>query len=269
MRAQAAPKLAQNRLGWVTPDLGISSRGDTLYFVGCLTYFETFFSDFGVQLQEIARATVKLLNWMGVEPVVLQNERCCGHDLFWSGDEVSFKQLRQLNLESFQKAGVKTIVTACAECSHVLKDLYPGETQSYPFEVMHLSEYLQGAGFQPERRLNLTATYQDPCRLGRFQEVYEAPRELMRSILELHEMPHFGAGAWCCGNSSWLNCDRYSKQIQVERLSEAKGTQSDLLLTGCPKCQVHLACAMRDANLQRDLRMKVKDLSVVLAESIA
>jgi len=81
-------------------------------------------------------------------------------------------------------------------------------------------------------------------------------------------MPHFGPGAWCCGNSAWLNCDRYSKQMQVERLLEAKGTQADLIVTACPKCQVHLTCAMRDVNRLQDLSMKILDISSIIAESI-
>ncbi len=268
MRMQAAPGLAQNRLDWVTPELKISSQGETLYFVGCLSYFDAFFSDLKVSLKKIAVHTVRVINELGIEPVVLADERCCGHDLIWSGDEETFHKLRDLNMESFRKAGVKTIITACAECSHVLGGLYPDSAEPFPFEVMHLSEYLQNADLPQMNKLSGVATYQDPCRLGRFQEVYEAPRELLGSILELKEMRHFGPGAWCCGNSSWLNCDRYSKQMQVERLLEAHSTGSDLIVTACPKCQVHLTCAMRDVNRLQDLSMRIQDLSSVIAESM-
>jgi Fe-S oxidoreductase len=269
MRIQSAPALTQNRLDWITPDLRVSpSHGEILYFVGCLPYFDTFFSDMKLSMKMIAVDTVKILNAMGIEPVVLPHERCCGHDLLWIGDEPSFHQLRRLNVESFQNAGVKTIVTACSECSYVLRQFYPDSTQPFPFEVMHLSEYLQKTGLGDVNGLSHTATYQDPCRLGRFQKIYNAPRDLLGSILEIREMKHFGAGAWCCGNSAWLGCDRYSKQIQVERLLEAKDTKSDLLVTACPKCQIHLSCAMRDVNLLQDLDMEIKDLSSVIAESI-
>ncbi len=265
MRMQTAPGLIQNRLDWITPDLKVSSHGEVLYFVGCLPYFETFFSDLSVSLVKIAVDTVRILNSLGIEPVVLPDERCCGHDLTWTGDEESFHKLRLFNIESFKKAGVKTIITACGECSYVLKYLYPDSSEPFPFEVMHLSEYLKTTGFTAGRSIDTIATYQDPCRLGRFQGVYDAPRELLGQILELREMPHFGPGAWCCGNSAWLNCDRYSKQMQVERLLEAKGTQANLIVTACPKCQVHLTCAMRDVNRLQDLRMKILDISSVIA----
>ncbi len=268
MRMQAAPTLKQNRVDWVTPELRVSTEGEILYFVGCLPYFEIFFSDLDLDLKKIATDTVRILNSLGIEPVVLPDERCCGHDLIWTGDEKTFDRLRQLNLESFHKAGIKTIITACGECSYVLKRLYPDSTDPFPFEVMHLSEFLQKTDLPIEKKQDTVVTYQDPCRLGRFQGVYDAPRQLLGSILELREMRHFAAGAWCCGNSAWLGCDRYGKQMQVERLLEAHETQSDILVTACPKCQVHLTCAMRDVNRLQDLYMEIQDLSSVIAESL-
>ena len=81
-------------------------------------------------------------------------------------------------------------------------------------------------------------------------------------------MPHFGHGAWCCGNSAWLHCDRYSKQLQVERLREAKSTKADMIVTACPKCRVHLTCAMQDANRKDDFRMKIRDMTSLIADSL-
>jgi len=268
MRMQAAGGLKQHRLDWITPDLKIASRGEVLYFVGCIPYFDAFFKGMAVDLSAIARDTVKILNAMGIEPVLLPDERCCGHDLIWTGDGGSFQRLRRLNLASFRRSGAETIVTACAECSYVLRQFYPSESEPFPFEVMHISEFLQKKGMPEGKHLNRKVTYQDPCRLGRFQGVYEAPRALMGALVELREMPHFGPGAWCCGNSAWLHCDRYSKQLQIERLLEAKSTKADMIVTACPKCQVHLTCAMQDANRKHDLRIKIKDLTSLIAESL-
>lgn len=268
MRMQTVPGLTQNRLDWVTPDLNIASEGELLYFVGCLSYLDAFFSDLGVNLESIAADSVRVLNALDQVPVVLPDERCCGHDLLWSGDEASFRELRRLNLDSFKKAGVKTIVTACAECSYVLKHLYPESSEDFPYEVMHLSEYLERASFLETKKLDKIATFQDPCRLGRFQGIYDAPRAFLGSVLELREMRHFGAGSWCCGNSAWLGCDKYAKQMQVERLREAKETQSDLMVTACPKCQIHLTCAMRDVNTLGDFEVTIEDFSNVVARSI-
>ena len=268
MRMQAAPDLKQNRLEWLTSDLKVSSSGKVLYFVGCLSYFDLFFSDLNVKPREIAVNTIRILNRMGIEPVVLADERCCGHDLIWTGDEDAFKNLRELNLSSFRSAGIKTIITACGECSYVLRSLYPDSRETFPYEVMHLSEFLKKSGFSPDNHLKLSATYQDPCRLGRFQNVYNAPRGILGSILDLREMRHYGTGAWCCGNSSWLCCNRYSKQIQVQRLLEAKETGSDMIITACPKCYIHLSCTLRDVNRMYDFPFKIKDFSSIVGENM-
>lgn len=267
MGMQGAPGLSQDRLGWLRAGLRVTDHGDVLYFVGCIPYLDLFFSDMGMNLTQIPVSAVRLLNELGIEPVILPDERCCGHDLLWAGDHEGFRRLRRLNLESFHEAGIRTIVTACAECSYVLRHHYLPPAEPSPFEVMHLSEFLFRNDFRPRTRLKMTGTYQDPCRLGRFQRVFEAPRSLLAPVMRLVEMPHFAAGAWCCGNSAWLNCDGYSKQMQVERLLEAKGGGSHVMVTACPKCQIHLRCAMRDPNLIQRLEMEVQDLSTLLARS--
>ncbi|MGQ9652850.1 MAG: hydrogenase iron-sulfur subunit [Thermodesulfobacteriota bacterium] len=268
MRMQGTRGLTQDRLGWLPPGLRVRDHGEVLYFVGCIPYLDLFFSDLGVELREIPVSAVRLLNEVGIEPVILPDERCCGHDLLWAGDHEGFERLRWLNLESFQEARVKTIVTACAECCYVLKTHYTAPGEPSPFEVMHLSELLHRNQFRPRAALNTVGTYQDPCRLGRLQGVFEAPRSLLASVMQLVEMPHSAVGAWCCGNSAWLNCDGYSKQMQVERLLEAKGNGSRVMATACPKCQIHLQCAMRDPNLLHGLEMEVQDLSTLLARAV-
>lgn len=268
MRMQSAPRLKQNRLDWRRPDLRTADTGEIMYFVGCLTYFDAYFSDWNLDLQKIAVHTVRILNRLGIEPVVLSDERCCGHDLLYTGDREAFDALRMHNIESFRKAGIKTIVTACAECSHILKTHYPIGGEAFPFQVLHLSEFLRKTGLPDTQPMDMVMTYQDPCRLGRCQKVFHEPREILRGVVDLREMRHAGPGAWCCGNSGWLGCNRYSKQMQMERLQEAKDTRSSVIVTACPKCQIHLSCAMRDVNLLHDVRMRIMDFASVISESM-
>jgi Fe-S oxidoreductase len=86
--------------------------------------------------------------------------------------------------------------------------------------------------------------------------------------LAFKDMKNSGRGAVCCGNNGFINCDAYSKRIQVERLQEAKATRSDLLITACPKCMIHLTCAMRDPCRHDSLFMEIRDLASVLADQI-
>ena len=81
-------------------------------------------------------------------------------------------------------------------------------------------------------------------------------------------MEHYGRGATCCGNSGFINCDAHSKQIQVERLQEARTAGADLLITACPKCMIHLTCAMRDRLKQGTTKLEIRDLMSVLADQI-
>jgi Fe-S oxidoreductase len=86
--------------------------------------------------------------------------------------------------------------------------------------------------------------------------------------IELNEMAKSGNNALCCGVSNWMNCTVYSKQIQVERLQQAKDSGANTLLTACPKCEIHLLCAMKDPHFSDELTIELKDIATLTAESI-
>jgi len=114
-----------------------------------------------------------------------------------------------------------------------------------------------------------SVTYQDPCRLGRYLGVYDAPRQVMRTLgVEIVEMAHAGKEATCCGTSGWTNCGATSKAIQVERLREARATGAEVLVTACAKCQIHFLCAMDDPRLGAGIAMPVRDLVTLVADAL-
>jgi len=247
MEMAASPKLKQDRTGWIDKDLKVKSRGDLLYFVGCLPYYQDFFAkDFDFSPISIARDTVKIFNYLGIEPVILDNERCCGHDLYWLGQFGQFDELGRLNMKEIEQTGAKTVVTACPECALTLKQLYRERLGPVSFEVKHISEFVaENIDKFKFNDLDMEITFQDPCRLGRYMGVYDQPRETMLSIpgIKMHEMSHNRRGAICCGTTNWMNCDATSKQIQHHRLAEAKATGAQTLVTACPKCQIHFRCS--------------------------
>ena len=261
MELAASPKLKQNRTGWISSanqsnnELKVKKKGDILYFVGCLPYYQDFFAkDFDFSPISIAQDTVKILNYIGIEPVVMDNERCCGHDLYWLGQLGQFDELSNLNLREIEKTGAKTVVTACPECALTLKKLYSERSGEISFEVKHISEVVADNidTFQFDR-LDMQLTFQDPCRLGRYMGVYDQPRETISAIpgIEFREMTHNKNGAICCGTTNWMNCDATSKQIQYRRLSEAKSTGARTLVTACPKCQIHFRCSQCGEDSQK------------------
>jgi Fe-S oxidoreductase len=254
----------QERTGWLSSDMQVVDKGEYLYFVGCLPFFDVVFADLKIQALDIARSAVRLLNQVGIAPIVSNEERCCGADLLLAGDVDSFRSLAELNVEAIQATGARKVVFTCAECYNAFKTDYPPYVGSLPFEMMHLTELLAdeiktGAlAFEPLPGL---VTYHDPCRMGRYLQVHEPPREVISSVpeLELVEMEDNRERAMCCGSTAWVNCSSCSKLIQKEKLRQARDTGARVMLTTCPKCQIHLACAARD--LDEEQAVEVEDVT--------
>jgi len=272
MEMTASPDLKQKRTGWITEDLKTCKEGEMLLFVGCLPYYDDFFSkDLDFSPIDIAKDSIKILNHLGIVPVVLEDERCCGHDFYWSGDLENFKKLAELNLKEFERAGVKTIVTACPECALTLKKLYPEQLGTVNYSVLHLSELIaENLDKFKLNEIKSRITFQDPCRLGRYLDIYEAPRKVMSAIpgAQFQEMQRSGKKAVCCGTSAWTNCDSYSKQIQSWRLKEAKGVGADILVTACPKCQIHFRCANKNEENGKNIDIEIRDLVSLFASAL-
>jgi heterodisulfide reductase subunit D len=271
MRLMADPEHKPDRMGWLSPDLATSPDGETLYFVGCLPYFDVVFSSQGLPAQEIARSVVRLLNAAGDKPQVLAEERCCGHDLLWEGDLETFRRLAAQNQALIQASTAKRIVTACPECARTLALDYPALGYRLDVEVLHVAQWLKRA--LDEGRLSLGSqgwklTYQDPCRLGRHLGEYEAPRQVLEALGTLTEMDPSGRLAQCCGTSAWTACGAVNKELQVQRLRQAKATGADLLVTACVKCQIHFRCVLTTAGVDEDTRIEVVDLVQLAARGL-
>jgi len=275
MEIGSSPNLKQKRTDWIDKSLKVKQKGDVLYFVGCLPYYQDFFAeDFDFTPNSIAVDTVKILNYLHMEPVILNNERCCGHDLYWLGQLEKFDELAQLNLDMIAESGAKTVVTACPECALSLKKLYSERLGGINFEVKHITEVVyENISKFKFKNLDVTAAFQDPCRLGRFMGIYDQPRESLRSIpgVKLKEMAHSRRGAICCGTTNWMNCDTTSRMIQQSRINEATETGADTLITSCPKCQIHFRCTTKETEEGNSdkTEMKFTDFVNFIASALA
>jgi len=214
---------------------------------------------------EIPKTVIGILNQNDIVPVVLPNEKCCGHDLLWQGDLESFKKLAKHNIQIFKDAGVKTIIFNCAEgyytWKHEYKKLFKG-SDDFDFEIYHITEYiikeklLEDITFPNLGKVKVT--YQDPCRLGRLSGVFDAPREVLKQLpfIELIEMENNKLDAQCCGVSAYITCNEDSKIIQEKRIKEAIDTGAEYLITTCPKCQAHFNCYLNEhKELKSNLRV--------------
>jgi Fe-S oxidoreductase len=270
MRIQAM-NVQQDRTGWLDDELQVSEEGEYLYFVGCLPFFDVIFDDLEIEALEIARNAVRLMNRAGIAPIVSNQERCCGADLLLAGDVDSFRRLAELNVQAIKDSGAKKVVFGCAECYNAFKTDYPAHVGRLPFEMMHLTELLaekiEAGELALEPRPGLV-TYHDPCRMGRYLRVHEPPRSVLQGVpeLELVEMEDNREQAMCCGSTAWVNCSGCSKLIQREKLRQARETGSRVMLTTCPKCQIHLSCAARD--MDEDQAVRVEDLLTWVGQAL-
>ncbi len=297
MRMMCVPKLKQRRLEWTknydnlkfqTEPLKKPESDGVMLFTGCAPYFDSIFKDIDVKSTEITSSAIKILNSLKITPVISKKERCCGHDALWTGDVETFKKLALLNIENIKKVGVKTVIATCPEGYYTLKYEYPkyfGSTEGIwedaGIRIMHITEFIADKLKTGELKLEepgpgtsgdgvLKVTYHDPCRLGRFAGIYEAPREIINAIpgVELVEMERNRHLSLCCGVSAWTNCDSISKQIRAAKLSSAKATEADKLLTSCPKCQIHLTCYTANEYVEPKINIEIEDIIVFLANAM-
>ncbi len=274
MHIMTAEDLKQSRLDWLSKQLEVTTKSEILFFVGCVPYFDVFFADLDVATLRAPKGSIALLNHLGIVPALLPDERCCGHDLLTSGDIEGFRKLAGINLEQIRRSGAKRMVLSCAEGYYTFKYLYPRYGKDTGLEILHITEVLARAVSEGKLKFSIPmkrrVVFHDPCRLGRLSGIYDAPRTLLEAIpgLEVAEMRFNRSSALCCGTQSWMNCGAVNKQIQMELLKEARATGADLLLTACPKCQIHLRCAMRDEKAGADVQMEIEDVARFAASAL-
>lgn len=254
----------------------ISTKGKIAYFFGCLPILHVVFDYLNINLLEIAQNGIKILNKVLKQPpVIIENIKCCGHDALWKGHFETFKKLAEHNVNEINKLGIETIITTCAECYRTLKLDYPKYIKNVNFNVIHLSELIadkiKNNQLEFSETHNITATYHDPCRLGRHMKVYSPPREIFNGMQEngviFNEMERSSENAPCCGVSCFINCNDLSKALQLDRIIEAKKV-ADLLVTTCPKCQIHYKCILHEKKEKPsdEIKLEISDLTNLIAK---
>ncbi len=262
--------LKQSRTGWASEVGKFQETGEYFYFVGCVPFHNSVFQYLDLNLIDTAKNILILLNKLGIEPVISNDERCCGHDSFWSGNEELFAKLAKKNVETIKKSGAKTVIFGCPEGYSTFKEHYPEVVGELPFEIVHISEFLVNKLTEGDVAFREngggTVTFHDPCRLGRRMGMYEQPRKLIGMVPEVQfkEMENNRENAVCCGTTAWMECSSCSKTMQINRLKEAQRVGASTMITACPKCQIHLTCAKSNTEID----VEIKDLYSYLCESL-
>jgi Fe-S oxidoreductase len=240
---------------------------DILYHVGCLTSYDK-------DMQRLAKATVKILQKADVNfGIAGDNETCCGGRAYQMGYEQDFLNQAKKNMAMIKKAGVKTIVTSCADGYQAFKVLYDKFNLKGNLEVLHISEFvdrlIKDGKLKPQKKVAMAITYHDPCHLGRLGEpwihwegkrlsksfvfdppkeyrrgthgIYEPPRDVLKSIpgIRFTEMTRIKEYAWCCGAGGGVNESNpeFAQWTAQERIEEAGSTGAEAIVTACPWCE--------------------------------
>lgn len=241
-----------------------------LLYVGCLGSYDE-------NGQRMAKSLVHVLETAGVSFGILgKDEECCGNEVYLLGEMGLFQALAEKNTQQFEQLGVKKIIALSPHAYNTMKSNYPGFGGR--FELYHYTQLLDALIKNNQIKLSgahvdIKVTYHDPCFLGRYNNIYEEPRQILRSIpgVELVEMERNRKDAFCCGGGSGNFVTDFlagSKDSPARiRVREAYETGADTLAVACPSCLTMLTDAVKAENL--DDKLAVKDVSQILKESLS
>ncbi|MFX1317152.1 MAG: (Fe-S)-binding protein [Promethearchaeota archaeon] len=284
----------EKRLAWLPEDIQLNPKAKVLYFVGCTSSYRR---------QEMAIATVRILKAAGVSFNILQNDEfCCGSPVLRTGDLKTFKEFLNKNLDVIESKGIQTVIFSCAGCYDTFKVDYP-LYREYNFRVLHTVEFfeelLETSKLKLTKEIPITATYHDPCHLGRNAEryeewdgdvvdlmplislnippkpkrtgskgIYEAPRNILKKIpgLKLVEMERIKEYAYCCGAGAGVKSafPEFAIQTAKMRIEEAEGTGANTLISACPFCSTNLQDGIKEIGSN----LKYYDISELLLMSL-
>ncbi|MEM9671833.1 MAG: (Fe-S)-binding protein [Cyclobacteriaceae bacterium] len=243
-------------------------KPEVLFWVGCAGSYDD-------RYKRVTKAFAKILNEVGVKFAVLGTEEACtGDPARRAGNEFLFQMQAAANIEVLNGYEIKKIVTACPHCFNTIKNEYPELGGNY--EVIHHSTFLQqlinegkismkgGGSFKGKK-----ITYHDSCYLGRANNIYEAPREVLETLdADLVEMKRCRTKGFCCGAGGaqmFKDAEPGNKEVNIDRTEEALATGAKTIAVACPFCMTMMSDGVK--NKEKENEVEVKDLAELIAEN--
>jgi heterodisulfide reductase subunit D len=240
---------------------------EVLFWVGCAGSFDD-------RAKKITIAIVRILHHAGIKFAVLGTEESCtGDPAKRAGNEFLFQMQAINNINILNGYNVKKIVTGCPHCFNTIKNEYPSLGGSY--DIMHHTEFINGliksgrikieGGSYKGKKI----VFHDPCYLGRGNDIYEAPREVIIKLdVMLTEMQRNKHKSFCCGAGGaqmFKEAEKGNKEVNIERTEEAMRTNAEVIATGCPFCMTMMTDGVKHFNKEQNI--KVLDVAELIAEA--
>ncbi len=247
-----------------------AARGETpeiLFWVGCAGSFDE-------RAQKITKAVAKILDHCKIKFAILGTEESCNGDpAKRSGNEFLFQMQARMNIQVLDGYGIKKIVTACPHCFNTLKNEYADLGGHY--DVIHHSQLIQSLFDEGKLKVSGGAfsgkkiTFHDPCYLGRGNDVYEAPREVISKLdSAFTEMKRSRQKGFCCGAGGaqmFKEPEKGNKDVNVERTEEALALNPDVIAVACPFCMTMMTDGVK--NFNKEGEVKVLDIAELVAQA--
>ncbi|MGB3728207.1 MAG: (Fe-S)-binding protein, partial [Thermodesulfobacteriota bacterium] len=237
---------------------------DFVYWMGC-------YGGYDPRGQNIAQSVVSLLQQAGVKFAVLgPKEKCTGDPARRLGEEALYQMLATENIENMNNFKVKKVIANCPHCFNTIKNEYP--QFGGDFEVINhtqlLSDLVEQGKLKPTKEVNEDVVYHDPCYLGRYNRVFDAPRKVLKSIpgLNLIELDRNREKSFCCGAGGgkiWM--EEEAPRVNWNRFEEVEAKKPDTVAVACYFCDTMFEDAAKQAGNED---IEIKDISVILRESV-
>jgi heterodisulfide reductase subunit D len=240
----------EERADWVTDNIKLDPTADTIYFVGCLSSFREI---------EIAQATAKVLNILGVPFNILGNEEhCCGNPMLMMGNLFLARDLMRHNCELMKG---KKVIASCAGCYRILSQDYPkvlGEECKINARhiVQVLAEQIEQGKVKFTKKLKKKVVYHDPCELGRDMQVFDEPRKILAAIpgLEVVEFVRTREKTWCCGGGGGVKGMNFDLAVEIatDKVEQANEVGAEVVVSACPSCKRNIIDGIKSVGSDLD-----------------
>ena len=239
-------------------------KAELLYFVGCAAAYDS-------RAQEVARALVKNLNTLGIDFSILGNkETCCGNEVYSLGEKGLFEILVEKNLSLLDQYGINRILTTSPHCFNAFKNKY-GKDLAVQHYTQYFADLIDKGKLKFPQRVEKVVTYQDPCFLGKHNDIYDEPRKIIENIpgIKLVELNLSRGRSVCCeggGGRMWYDIPGERGRLAETRVKEAIDVGADILAVACPFCLLTFDDAVKTTG--NEDKIQVMDIMELVAEAL-